>query len=316
MNDAHRAEKSRSSLRGPGADERLKDRWGAHLAWSMILAVLVHASVFVLAPAWDLFDPSGDDLQQTALELIAADLRAPSGGQPLATSVPTAMTPDSASDDAGTASGSDGSSSAAPDPRGEESGSASGSLERRLRGASAPSPTVTERARSRGQAVPPVRNRQTSPPEPDSTLSPRDESESADDGRTPIGGRAAAAEVTDTSANRSPDLNRLRGLSPDVTGGVLSSELLLRNPEEVVGYMRSVSRRERMVTDTEAWLQLTIWVDESGSVEWAEVSQSSGREELDQVALTLFREIVAFRPALEKGKRVPKSMIFQVQFPW
>jgi TonB family protein len=66
----------------------------------------------------------------------------------------------------------------------------------------------------------------------------------------------------------------------------------------------------------EAAASVAIWIDERGSVEWAEINQSSGRTDLDELALQLFSEVVAFHPARDQGVRVPISAIFWVNFPW
>ena len=57
-------------------------------------------------------------------------------------------------------------------------------------------------------------------------------------------------------------------------------------------------------------------MDGSGGVEWAETSQSSGRQDLDEIALALFNEVVAFRSARDRGVPVPVSAIFSLDFPW
>jgi TonB family protein len=61
---------------------------------------------------------------------------------------------------------------------------------------------------------------------------------------------------------------------------------------------------------------VTLWIDERGSVEWAEVSQSSGDRELDEFALSVFNEVAVFRPAREEGVRVSRSVSFALNFPW
>jgi hypothetical protein len=37
---------------------------------------------------------------------------------------------------------------------------------------------------------------------------------------------------------------------------------------------------------------------------------------MDEIALALFNEVTAFRPALDDGVRVSMSVIFSVAFPW
>jgi len=59
-----------------------------------------------------------------------------------------------------------------------------------------------------------------------------------------------------------------------------------------------------------------VWIDDRGSVEWSEVSKSSGRVDMDEAALALFSDIASFRPARDQGVRVSMSVIFSVEFPW
>ena len=63
-------------------------------------------------------------------------------------------------------------------------------------------------------------------------------------------------------------------------------------------------------------VDVAVWIDEWGSVEWAEISRSSGLQELDEIALALFNEVASFRPARDQGVRVSMSVIFSVPFPW
>ncbi|MFB6240993.1 MAG: energy transducer TonB [Gemmatimonadota bacterium] len=80
--------------------------------------------------------------------------------------------------------------------------------------------------------------------------------------------------------------------------------------------MLRAGRWNRAARTVEAWVSVTVWVDEGGSVEWAEVSESSGRESLDEIALTLFEDVAEFMPAREGDERIPQTMIFQISFPW
>lgn len=306
MNGEVRPQRSRRERQDPTANDRLKDRWGDRMAWSVIAAVLLHAGAFVLWPEWTLVDrPEVPGLRPSAMEWVASSglaSRGSAGGA--AAALPVRSRPDSASEaDEGedrTAS-EGGSGSAAGNGRGGPA-SGSGAPRDRLLGAEAPTATLAEPATS-AEAVP--------TPEPAVR-----ESVEAGGSSGPIGGRAATAEVARTERGDSLDLGRLDALRPEVTAGLLSSSVLLRNPNEVAGFMRRASRRRPAVARSGAWLTVAIYIDESGSVDWAEVSQSSGREALDEVALTLFEEVAAFEPAVEEGQRVPKSMLFHIQFPW
>ena len=56
--------------------------------------------------------------------------------------------------------------------------------------------------------------------------------------------------------------------------------------------------------------------DAGGTVEWSEVTRSSGDAEMDEVALALFNQVASFRPGRNQGVRVSMSVIFSVAFPW
>ena len=90
--------------------------------------------------------------------------------------------------------------------------------------------------------------------------------------------------------------------------------LLIRNPTEVEDFMRLKVYREEATAQGE--VGVTVWIDERGSVEWSEITRSSGHQELDETALALFNEVVSFRPARDQGVRVSMSVIFSVAFPW
>lgn len=303
MNGAIRTEGSRRERRGVLADDRLKDQWNDRLAWSMIVAVVVHAGVFVLWPDWEVSPRHLEDLRRpgTVEWISAADLAA-SGGAGGPEAVPVAESSDSLSeeDEASTASGGNDETWVAGQGA---SDSLTRALRDRLLGADGPTPTVAE---------PPT----PAVTEPDLESVTQEAAEGEGSSTTTIGGRAATADVSDVPGEGAPDLGRLDSLRPELAFGLGSSSVLLRNPREVVNFMRTASRQRREVGSTRAWMSVTIWVDETGSVEWAEVSESTGREVLDEVGLALFRDVVAFLPAREEGVRVPKSMVFQIWFPW
>jgi TonB family protein len=114
-------------------------------------------------------------------------------------------------------------------------------------------------------------------------------------------------------------LERLAGFSPEVALESASSWVLIRNPRDVERFMGQHSiRRLAAVDETsdENAVAVALWIDARGSVEWAEIIQSSGREDLDQLALQLFNDIVRFRPARLAGVLTPMSAIFSVNFSW
>ncbi len=80
--------------------------------------------------------------------------------------------------------------------------------------------------------------------------------------------------------------------------------------------MRESFTRQELSPGVSGSVSVVLFIDEKGSVEWAEISQSSGISGVDDIFLTLFNEVVAFRPARNQGVLVPRSAIFSVRFPW
>ena len=110
------------------------------------------------------------------------------------------------------------------------------------------------------------------------------------------------------------DLDRLTGVRPELALPGTTMWLLIRNPVEVQEFMRVSALRG--AAEAEGEVGVTVWIDERGSVEWSEITRSSGRQEMDEIALALFDEVVSFRPAQDRGVRVSMSVIFSVAFPW
>ena len=69
-------------------------------------------------------------------------------------------------------------------------------------------------------------------------------------------------------------------------------------------------------SEAEGLVDVAVWIDAWGSVEWAEITRSSGREDVDEIALSLFNEVASFRPAQDQGVRVSMSAIFTIVIPW
>ena len=95
-----------------------------------------------------------------------------------------------------------------------------------------------------------------------------------------------------------------------------SAWVLIRNQEEVEAYLRRTYREGRLDPAVRGTVSITLWIDQQGAVEWAEVSQSSGRTDLDEVALALFNEVADFRAARDRGQTVSRSVTFSLNFPW
>ena len=110
------------------------------------------------------------------------------------------------------------------------------------------------------------------------------------------------------------DLSRLSGVRPEIVLPGTSAWILIRNPLEVDRFMSGTTSRRSF--GAEGLVDVAVWIDEWGSVEWAQISRSSGLQEMDEIALALFNEVASFRPARDRGVRVSQSVIFSVPFPW
>ena len=111
-------------------------------------------------------------------------------------------------------------------------------------------------------------------------------------------------------------LERLAGFTPEVALEATSSWVLLRNPRDVERFMGQHSIRQEADAGAEGAVAVALWIDTRGSVEWAEIIQSSGREDMDRLALQLFNDVTRFRPARLAGVLMPMSAIFSVSFFW
>lgn len=323
MSGSHRPTPSGVDPRPRSANDRLKERWGSRVAWSLILAVLVHAGAFALWPEWSLTDEALDRLVEPAATgwLAAAEV-APAGddaGRVGAAGLRIGERADSAEENSGEAAAADDGDGDGAEPAGARRGGAPSSGAASLRDRLGEAGRAELAASARRRSPPPA----AAGPEREASARELSEREATDrdppgssGSSGPLGGRATTAGTSETGPEDSAYLGRLSALEPEVTTGLGSSEVLLRNPSEVVRFKERATRRYPAVEETEGWVGVTVWIDEAGSVEWAEISESSGSEALDEVTLTLFRDVVEFRPALEEGDRVGKSMIFYLLFPW
>lgn len=92
----------------------------------------------------------------------------------------------------------------------------------------------------------------------------------------------------------------------------------IRNPSMIVRFLRN--RYNQLVNDPTAngTVSVTMWINERGSVEWAEVRDSSGHPGLDEIAVAVFSDVVVFSPARSQGSAVPLGLTISVPFtmPW
>ena len=278
-------------------NEEWKARWSDLLAWSTMFAVAIHAAAFAFWPSWDtLVLPVESDLELLDVEVAWLSFyEVPSsggGGGGVTASLALLEEPDSLPVGVDAETGIGGSALAGV--------AFSEGLRDRLLGRGGPVRMVVE---------PDV----ASPPpdlDDDSAGTPEEEGD---------GVRVTVEDHTITDLeNRletsTLDLSRLSGVRPELVLPGVSMWLLLRNPEDVEEFMRVSAYRGTAAA--QGLVGVTVWIDERGSVEWSEITRSSGRPELDESALALFNEVASFRPARDQGVRVSMSVIFSVAFPW
>ena len=272
-----------------------KAQWGNTLAWSTMLAVAAHAAAFAFWPAWENSEPFLDpdiELLGTAWVALYAPPSSGGGGMEVASLV-VLTEPDSLPIEDVNATDIIGGSELAQ-------AGLSAELRERLAGRGSPGPTLV-------QFSPAVGPRGIG----DDVRDSREEAE--EDGPT-----AEDAELSDLALvleTTSLDLSRLSGVRPQIVLPGTSAWILIRNPTEVDRFM-SWRASAQGASATEGLVDVAVWIDEWGSVEWAEISRSSGRQEMDEIALALFNEVASFRPARDQGVRVSMSVIFSVPFPW
>ena len=295
------------------ANAAWKARWGNTLAWSTMLAVAAHAAAFAFWPDWEnsdsFLDPDVELLGTTWMALYAPPSSG-GGGRMAVTSLALFVEPDSLpinDVDGGDIIGG---------PELAQAGLSAG-LRERLAGPGSPVPTLVMFSPATGP-------RAVGDDPGDTREEERDELTVVDEptvggepavGGKPTVGEPSAGDLALIMEEASPlDLSRLSGVRPQIVVPGISGWILIRNPAEVNRFMSQAasggaSRGEELV-------HVAVWVDEWGSVEWAEISESSGRQEIDEVALALFNEVASFRPARDQGVRVSAAMVFAVPFPW
>lgn len=158
------------------------------------------------------------------------------------------------------------------------------------------------------------------PPPPEPAAEEEEESSegggsSTEDGEEDVRLRpvASSLDYSRLSEEELLRLQRLSALQPELAFGSLSGWLEVQNPTEVVDFMRDRFGRESE-DEPRRTMVVALWVDERGSVEWAEISRSSGRPDFDESALELFRDVVSLRPARERGLKVPTAAIFWLRW--
>ena len=282
----------------PTANDRFKTQWDNRLAWSIVAAVFAHMAGFVFFPGWMLRDLTPEPAfgaQVTEWILLQSPGPIP-GVEAIAVVAVAGAGQDSLSGEpeekayAGPAeladSGRDG---------------LAASLLDRLRGRSSPRPVLAEP--------------ELLVAEPESTVDSEGEESRPDDALS-IEGSASTASMESLPDPDALDLDRLSALEPELSLTALSAWVLVRNPEEVMEFMRRSAARAGLAEEDFMTVRITLWIDRTGSVEWSELMESSGVRRVDEIALELVNEVISFRPAREQGVAVARSAVFSIPFPW
>lgn len=282
------------------ANERFRVRWRRQLTWSIGAAVAVHAAAFAGAGRLTLSFPvlKLDTLVEVdGLQLLSFGDDATPAAMSLAT--PVGGIVEATSEDASPAStlGAGGSSMDDDALR-----AALGDRLQRRGG--------TRLARApQSEGAPETREVVVHP-----DASPAGDGE--DDDPAIGADDPTTAELSELPEPDSMSLDRLSGLEPELALMSASAWVLIRNQQEVEAYLRRGYRDGELDASEVGTVSVTLWIDRQGSVEWAEISKTSGYPKLDEYALALFNEVADFRAAREQGVSVSRSVTFSLNFPW
>lgn len=279
------------------ANERFRDRWSAQLGWSAAMAVAAHAAVFAMAASLMLSYPDiqpKPTLEADRLLFLPFGEGSGPGDDP---EPPAALIGElDLTEPQLDASEGSGISDVDADELWEALG---------------------ERLRRKGATLLPKIAEPEAEPEPEAEVALADDTGTSDDEGDPeIGGTALTADLAELPEPDSLELDRLSALRPELAFMSASAWVLIRNQPEVEEFLRRGYRRGALDPESAGSVSVTLWIDRRGSVEWAEISKSSGHRDLDEFALALFNEVADFRAAREQGVYVSRSVTFSVNFPW
>jgi TonB family protein len=289
-------------VRFVNANSGFKARWDRQVTWSTGVSVALHVGFLLLLPGWRLgagivqqFEPETDII---LINPIGGEVSAggEAGGGALALGAPVVFGDE---DPLGTSTtGVEG--GRLSDREGAELREALGDRVRRGRLAS-PVLAIPSIA-----ATAPAANG----PAPDAGGDAEDEEAPS------IAGDAELAALAALPEPDSLQLDRLSALRPELAFMSASAWVLIRNQAEVEAYLRRSYREGLLDESATGSVSITLWIDRRGSVEWAEISKSSGRPDLDEFTLALFNEVADFRAARERGLYISRSVTFSVNYPW
>lgn len=280
----------------PNANERWKSRGRLRAITSMTIAAALHAAVFVIWRVPEITNPIADT-PMGSVRVVQLDRSAAGGSVTRGTAVPIPAAPVPAT----TEEEEEGAGGDEDDGDGEET-------ERVIAGSSE---SLFEQIRERGPN-PRVVERE---PEPDPQLTEESSSDNGED-LTAASGDPTTAESMESMNLSAVDLDRLSAVRPKVVLTAPSGWVLVRNRSEVRRFLNWAYRQGDVARGATGTVSVALWIDEEGAVDWAEITDSSGRDDLDRLALELFQDVVDFVPARNEGTPVGTSAIFTLVFPW
>lgn len=298
-------EASSSPLQPATANERFRGGERSRLYRCVALSAGIHV---LLVLAWPELSPpspaAGGAPGATPLELVAlAPGRPPGDGLvavPLASEEAGSPPGDSDGDDEEGDEGRDDGGAGGPAARGDRRTEA---LDR----IAAATPGVVRR-----RPGPPTDPVPVEPPEVEPSEVEASEGEEPEGGDVRIGTASSRLQGRLSEEERLR-LERLSSVRPGLAFGSMSDWVLVRNPSAVNEFMRRRFGSARKAGD-HGTLSVSLWIDERGSVQWAEINRSSGRPDLDESALELFEEVIAFVPARKRGMGVPTAAIIWLKW--
>lgn len=287
------------------ANDRFKSGWDRCVAWSTAAAAVLHLILFTWSPDLPGATARGISEFDRAMESVALQagpVVAPSdGGPPSRLRGPRAPAsveaPASTVDDHA-------------DGPGLDAGPSSGAeaLRDYLRRRTEPGPTIVDLAAGTSPG-----GGGTSLPGGQAMAEPTmvADATSSETGRR-IDGSASTTGREEGGERDGVGAGRLSALQPELAYHAPSPWLLIQNPDEVEGFLQRNFPQANQVRGT---VSVALWIDDRGSVEWAEINRSSGLPDVDESALRLFSRVVSYRPARKQGVRVPVAVIFSLTFP-
>jgi TonB family protein len=131
----------------------------------------------------------------------------------------------------------------------------------------------------------------------------------------------AAAPTTDPSAGGTGALpvdalilEELLVARPEVVALVSTSPWpLLRNPTVVSRWIASRQHPPDRESAESRAINVLVGIDARGTVEWVEIIDSTGLQSLDDLAISLFRNVAVFAPAQQAGRSIPITLLISMR---